>query len=589
MKNSAAHNAGQRSELYALAGDYRSGSHRVAGVVACLASVVLHVWLLYVLLTLPFNLLRSGTDIQEREFFKGMEVEVKQPESAREAPVDRSEGVGQPSLDAEVDPNELTTIDDALKPSTPEEVLAPDGSLAGPGRLPEAEEWNPRQEIVEIREKIVKEEVSTLPRRVVPDVERVQDAPDFLPPVDRQDVDMAMGEEDRPGPVQGGFVDTGGPAAAPPGEDGAARGQSAGDLTEKKFGEHAEEVSELKPIEELLEADVTVLEGAGDSDMGYFVMEIERAGAEKLPVIPKDVVLVQDCSASMTDRRLGFCKKGLAEALELIGEDDRFNVVAFRNDTKRCFAGWAGATPSNFDRARGFIKSLHSSGNTDLYSSLKALTGIGTSPERPSVSIVVSDGLPTSGMTDSTDIIGKFSKDNDGRMSVFTVGTLRRGNTYLLDMLSYCNKGDSYVISRGKWEIPDAIELIMQQVSRPVMADLAFRFPEGSNCEVYPLLASDLYLDRPLVLYGRYRKGSPRVVFQAVGKGRNVKCDMIFDIDLSSAGRSEDTDIRVRWAQQKIYHLLGQYARRQDPAIIRRLHQTAEEYGLRVPYRDRIR
>ncbi len=579
---------GHIKEVYTTLERQGAGRHHAAAFAACFVSVALHTALVYLLLTLPFSPLHEGAELLNQKIFRDVEIKADEEVSAPE-PKATSDAEDIGAIKANVDADELAASDEKLTPEEVQATLETEGSLVGPGELPESSEWKPRQDILAIKEKIVDDKVSALPRRLIPAIERIQEGKDTLKPVDRNDTaSEATGDKDlKPGET--GVPDIK-PVTAP--MNGNAAGTGAGTGTEisgDKLNEKPEDVSRLKAVEDVLTTKVTVFERDQKAEYHYFKIEIQRAGKEELPLIPKDVVLVQDCSASLTDRRLQFCKDGLKRSLPLIRENDRLNVIAFSKKADKCFDGWVDNTPENLRRARHFIESLHSGGNTDLYSSLKALAQIERKPGRPAVAIVVTDGLPTSGITDSTEIIGKFSKINDGSMSVFTLGAVGRANTYLLDILSYSNKGDVYVINRGRWEIPTAVKDLMQQVSRPVMADLSFRFAEGIRAEVYPVLSSDLYLDRPLTLYGRSPKSSNRVVFQAVGQGGDVKCDMIFDIDLSEARRSSEEEIRESWADQKIYHLLGQYARKRNADTLLELRKTAENYSRRVPYKMRLR
>ena len=201
--------------------------------------------------------------------------------------------------------------------------------------------------------------------------------------------------------------------------------------------------------------------------------------------------------------------------------------------------------------------------------------------------MLVTDGQPTAGMTDSSNIIAEFSKLNEGRISVFALGTVQTANSYLLDLLSYCNRGDSHVVARGRWDIPDVLQTRMIGISRPVLSNVRFVFADDSLCEVYPVQTSNLYLDRPLVLYGRYRRESKNLVFQAVGAAYDAKCDMIFSVPLTGTRRGE-ADIRKMWAKQKIYHLIAENARRTTPDILREIRETASHYNVRIPHRGRF-
>ena len=344
----------------------------------------------------------------------------------------------------------------------------------------------------------------------------------------------------------------------------------------------------MRPIEEFLKARVEVYGSLRDLSYNYFRMEISPAREGVLPVIPKDVVLVQDSSNSMTEQRLYFCRLGLARCLDLVGEHDRFNVVSFQEKPTFCFPDWQPRTPEAIEKAKAFSAALVSGGNTDILGSLQSLRRLKSTPGRPMVVFLVSDGRSTIGLTDSTDIIGRFTRDNEGTMSVYTLGTIASANSFLLDMLSYCNRGDVRVVTRGRWDIPDAMAQMAKEASQPVLADVRFRLAEGSGFEVYPVLTSNLYVDRPITLYGRYRKGEDRLVFQAVGQAGKTRCDMVFDLSMKFAESSSDRAIREQWARQKVYHLIGQYARTGDATLLNEMRRTAADYDIEIPYADKV-
>ena len=243
-------------------------------------------------------------------------------------------------------------------------------------------------------------------------------------------------------------------------------------------------------------------------------------------------------------------------------------------------------TPETLEKAEAYINAMTAGGNTDLFASMQDLLSLDCDSSRPAIAFVVTDGLANKGITDSSEIIGEFSRRNAGKISVFTMGASQRANRYLIDLLSYCNKGYVDIVSKGRWDIPEAAEAVMKGISRPVLGDLRLQFAADSSCEVYPQQVSNLYLDRPLVLYGRYRKGEEQLVFQAVGRAGETPCDLVFDLPMAEEGsRGDDKMIRQSWAQQKIYHLIGEYARTRDAAVLKELRRTAGAYHERIPYK----
>jgi len=511
----------------------------------------------------------------------------------------KATGVDEAGLSREVD--ELTVSpDEGLTeplPTADEHFLGGDENIAEPSALPSREVWCAKQEVIAIEERVVAVEPPGLERRVVPTVERVGEAPDVAVPKSRDLVDMfsspegsvfSTGAPDR-ARIERSVV--GGETFATSGKSGAEAiaGSVAPSAERELFEETPAEVTDLKPIERVLTAGIQTFSGIRDLRYGYFKITIRRAGAELLPVIPKDVLLVQDCSASISEQRLYFCRQGLVRCLALVGPKDRFNVARFKEGTEKCFPDWHAKTPVALKKAETFIDNMQSGGNTDLCRSMVELLSVKRAPGRPVVAIVITDGLANMGLTDSSDIIGAFSSQNNGAISVYTMGTVKLANTYLLDLLSYCNKGTVDIVTKGRWDIPDASVRIMQSVSRPVLANLRFRFANDEEREVYPVQTANLYLDHSLDLYGRYRKGTDKVVFHAVGEAGDLKCDLLFDLPIDEHTKSKDKTIRSMWARQKIYHLIGEYARTGDDATYSKLRKTSRAYGEKIPYRKRLR
>jgi len=474
-------------------------------------------------------------------------------------------------------------------------------TVAEPSDLPERAGWEPRQEILAIQKRDIAADVSKVERRIVPKLERVATAPDIVDSIRREEyLDRAVDSivkataptpiiniPTTPAQIEQAVEDILSPSMTN-GEREVTIAEPEAESGTNLFTETTEEVTPYKPIERLLKARLVRYDSRGDDPYGYFRIEIERIGAEVLPVIPKDVILVQDSSASIAEQRLYFCRQGLVKCLGVLNPKDRFNVMAFRDTTYTCFHDWAPVTDENIARAKQFIAVLKSNGETDLYASITKVLELNRTPGRPVVVLLVTDGMSTTGLTRSSSIIGQFTRRNDGAVSVLTMGTIRSANGYLLDLLSYCNRGYSSVITRGRWDIPEVMPSLLESVRRPVLSDVRFLFAEKGGCEVYPKLTENLYLGRPLVLYGRYTPETESAVFQAVGKALNVECDMIFDLDLDTATVIDDRELRTIWAEQRIYHLLGQYARGPSRELMREIITTARQYEIDVPYRERL-
>ncbi|OVE74636.1 hypothetical protein BVX94_00005, partial [bacterium B17] len=461
-------------------------------------------------------------------------------------------------------------------------------NLFEPKSTPELSEWQPRQDILQVERKIVADDVEFFARRKIPKVKRVPNAPAVVYPVSRSVDPVAQGGRGSGSSGVGFLPGTPGPALIghAAGEGRAVIGISDDpkikETLEKDskslFEEALSDVTSLRPIETLLKADVDVYSSVRDLRYSYFKMQIRRAGAEVLPVLPKDVLFVQDCSASITEQRLYFCRSALIQSLSELGPKDRFNVVGFRDNMFKCFNDWVPNNPQNVAAAVKFIGNMQSTGETDIFTSLDELLKVTKVDKRPVIILLVTDGRSTIGITKSSRIIGEFSKRNKNTMSVFTMGTIGTANSYLLDLLSYSNRGESETIKGGRWGIPDSMKQLVHETRRPVLNDVMFLLPAETEMEVFPKVTGNLYLDRPLVLYGRFPKKSESIVVQAVGKAGDRMCDMLFNVSVKDAVKSRDKDMRKEWAKQKIYTLIGDYTRKPSGDILREINSTSRKY-----------
>jgi hypothetical protein len=101
-------------------------------------------------------------------------------------------------------------------------------------------------------------------------------------------------------------------------------------------------------------------------------------------------------------------------------------------------------------------------------------------------------------------------------------------------------------------------------------------------------MTMNLYSDRQLYIYGRFPRDMQDFTFQAKGEAADVDCDMIFTMNIADGRVVKDKSIRDTWVRQKIYTLIGAYARTQDPTHLREMDQTAATYRVKVPYRTRF-
>ena len=539
-----------------------------------------------------------------------------------------------------------------VPPPIPREALAPGVPALKDSIVEQVDTtpWMPRQEIAQIFDRTVQDSLAALPRREIPMIERVPKAPDIVPSIDLAgrrfgkdpeppkpfdsaevfDTEISKGTFRKPsvaapgtpakvtsGSTEARFAmqpgeKSGAGAAGSPDGKRLAKGvqeqvekqlevankqvaDSAVSEEERKAREAQSRIAALQetidyvPIDDLLAVGLETYRDPEEPGRIYFRIGVQPRTDKNVPVVAKDIVFVQDVSASMSEERMVFCRRALVAALQTLNAGDRFNVVAFRDAFENCFPEWVSANTENVAKATGFVEAMRAFGQTDVFGSLRSLMKLPRDPKRPMIVMIVTDGKPTFGMTESAKIIGEFSKLNNGMISVYMFGTQSKANVYLLDMLTYCNRGASLVMNGNRWDIPTAMAPVYEGIRNPVMGDITVAFDSASQSEVYPKNSANLYKDRQLELCGVCPDTTEELVFQVRGLAADKGYDSIFRLSLTRHAKLGTAAVKQRWTLQKMYHLVGAYSRDAQQQVMAEMLKVNARYGVPIPYEAELK
>ena len=462
-------------------------------------------------------------------------------------------------------------------------------------------QWQPRSEIISILDRMVYGDITPFNRREVPSMERTLFAPDITLDYEMNSALKNAGRVGTPAYVN----------PAPPKVESAIP-DSVLDSGERNIPESIEagpaasgaeattylaeipsDVSPAEPIEEVLKTSIAVHRPKRPDGYIYFQIDVERRSDDVLPVLPRDILLVQDASASLAKERLAFCNRAFKDVISELRPVDRFNILKFNTRNTFCFGdNWEPFTPESKARAEAFIDAIQSEGNTDIYNAMKAVLNLPRDPDRIALVILVSDGKTTAGdIRRDSQIIGEFSKLNDGGVSVFAMAPSKSSNNYLLSMLSLCNRGGHSYVSSDRFTIPKIMGMLANGIQSPVLSNIRFLFDSQSDAEVVPVMPTHLYLDRPMQLLGRVRDDVNDVVFQARGEANGKKYDMVFKLSLGSpgAGANQNPELVKSWADARMYEYVAEYVKNENPATLVKMEALGRQYSVTVPFKEHFR
>ncbi|MDP7397793.1 MAG: VWA domain-containing protein [Lentisphaeria bacterium] len=343
--------------------------------------------------------------------------------------------------------------------------------------------------------------------------------------------------------------------------------------------------TEVNIIDSMLDVEVSVYK---DPKLGggYFKAVINtRAGSESLESIPRDVLFLVDASASITPPKLREFRKGLALALDYLSADDRFNVVAFRDKPIRLFPDFKVADEDAVVAARKFLSRLRSKGKTNVYAGLAPFINFPRpDSRRPYLIFLLSDGRSTTGSAlADNEFITQIIQHNRARACVFSFSAGEESNLFLMDLLSYKNRGLS-LHADSVTGADEALSNYISGKSEVLVSDLHCQITGKLLEDIYPRELPHLFRDDPLTVYGRFPKGADEIGIQIIGYDINGEREELIVRQLLSEAGPADSTLARQWAGQKIYYLVGERTIRNSPEIQAEIDALASRYGLAVPY-----
>lgn len=313
---------------------------------------------------------------------------------------------------------------------------------------------------------------------------------------------------------------------------------------------------------------------------GYFMLLLSpRIEIAQDRVQAKDVVFVLDTSGSMVGEKMEQAREALKYCLNRLGEQDRFGLVAFSSDVDRFRAE---LLPSSARRdALFFVDQLQAGGGTNIHEALLSAAEMIEDNERGMI-VFLTDGLPSTGVTDEGAIRRAAGEALGDRVRVFSFGVGYDVNTRLLDGLSRASGATAHYVSPDE-NIEERVSTFYEKVRHPLLTDLTFEIQGADAYAFAPQSLTDLYKGSQLVLAGRYRQpGDARLLLAGDRDGRRVS----FEYELDFPGEVRERAFVGRlWATRRVGRLLDDVRMNgETDALKDEIVALAKEYGLVTPY-----
>ncbi|KAM7062916.1 inter-alpha-trypsin inhibitor heavy chain H4 isoform 1-T1 [Molossus nigricans] len=286
----------------------------------------------------------------------------------------------------------------------------------------------------------------------------------------------------------------------------------------------------------------TLSGGSIQIENGYFVHYFAPEG---LSTIPKNVIFVIDKSGSMSGKKMQQTREALIKILEDLKPTDQFNLISFSGQATQWKPLLVPASAENVKEAKSYTASIQASGSTNINDAMlmavellkKANREELLSSESVSLIILLTDGDPTAGETNPTEIQKNVKNAIDGQYSLFCLGFGFDVSFAFLEKMALENGG----LARRIYEDSDsALQLqdFFQEVANPLLTAVSFEYPSNA-VEVTQDNFRLFFKGSEMVVAGKLQGQSPDVLFAKV-RGQLPRQNLTFQMESKVAEQEEE-------------------------------------------------
>lgn len=318
----------------------------------------------------------------------------------------------------------------------------------------------------------------------------------------------------------------------------------------------------------IVEYDIDRKSDAGDVLVvdGYFVHFFAPSDMKE---IPKDVLLILDCSGSMYGGKIRQMKDAVIGVLKDLHEGDRFNILRFSNGVEYYKDSMVYANRKSIDDAKKHVQSLSATGGTNINAGM--LQGIdflkttGDTNERSQVVFFLTDGEATSGVTDNSRILENVRNSNSKAFPVYSLAFGNGADYEFVKKVAVQNKG----LSRRIYEDSDAtlqIKGFYDEVSSAILKNVTFKYLNNASSvqNLTTVNFPSYFTGSEIVVAGKIDDNTVRLFdlsVQGLGSTGSVELALSADVkskpfpELTKSGDYEQITEKI-WAYLTIKQLL---------------------------------
>ena len=288
-----------------------------------------------------------------------------------------------------------------------------------------------------------------------------------------------------------------------------------------------------------------LFQGTDENFFLYMAQPPARVNADAIP--PREYIFVVDVSGSMDGFPLNTSKRLLKDLIGKLRPTDLFNVVLFAGDAQILSPQSLQANQQNIGRAIGLLEQQRGSGGTELLAAIQQAMAL---PRQDGISRSVV--LVTDGYVSGEQGVFEHIRANLNKSNVFAFGIGGSVNRYLIEGIAKAGMGEPFIVT-DETEAGAAANKFREYIQTPVLTDIHVRSVGFDTYDVNPMNFPDLFAQRPIVLFGKWR-GPIGGTIELTGK--TGQGDFVSRFDVANSQPDEGNGaLRYLWARSRIAEL----------------------------------
>jgi Ca-activated chloride channel family protein len=205
------------------------------------------------------------------------------------------------------------------------------------------------------------------------------------------------------------------------------------------------------------------------------------------------------------------------------------------------------ANQQNIGRAIGLIEQQRGGGGTELLAAIKEAMAL---PRQDGISRSVV--LVTDGYVSGEQGVFEHIRANLNKSNVFAFGIGGSVNRYLIEGVAKAGMGEPFIVT-DETQAGAVANKFREYIQTPVLADIHVRSVGFDTYDVNPMNFPDLFAQRPIVLFGKWRGPLAGTIELT---GRTGQGDFVSRFDVANGQLDEgNSALRYLWARSRIAEL----------------------------------